>query len=76
MPDRGESASSGSFDMNRLGEMLMAMRRDAQRMENRMEYKMDANARNLQNMESKMDANMQNMRNEMKSDMRTQRGEM
>ena len=52
-PNRGESALSGSFDMNRLGEMLMEMLN-----------KMDANAQRLDEMRGDMRiqrGEMQNM---------------
>jgi len=66
---RCESASSESFDMNRLGEMLMEMKEkmdaSAQSMKGDLECKMDANAQ-------RMDGNVQALR----GDMQTQRGEM
>ena len=56
--DRGESASLGSFDINRLGEMLMGMMKEnACKMDEnalRMDAKMDANAR-------RTDANIQDL---------------
>jgi len=64
-PERSESAPSGTFNLDQLGEILMLMRGDMQAM------KSDVRTTN-----DKMDASAQNLKNEIKASAQNIRGEM